>query len=175
MANINLLPTELRPKGQILKASKILKKISLVALLVFIVFGVLVFGSLMFLSSSVKTSQADQNELKARVRALEQTEQGLVLVKDRLKKITKVTSLPNALDETRILGDVASVFEEGIVFKKAHAVADKINIVVVLNSSSDLAKFITSLVNSQKYKTIKIIKLDFSAARGYEVEFSLKE
>ena len=92
MANINLLPTELKPKGQILKASKLLKKVSLVALLVFIVFAVLVFGSLIFLSTSIKSSQSNQEDLKSKVKALEQTEQRLVLVKDRLKKIAKVFS-----------------------------------------------------------------------------------
>ena len=87
---INLLPTDLSPKGPVIKLAKSLKNIAIAGFVVFIISLVSLIVFLLFISTNLSSSTARQEQLKTSIKSLEQTEQRLVMVKDRLKYTKQV-------------------------------------------------------------------------------------
>src|SRR5229473_1748050 len=96
MAKINLLPIELSPSRGSVKVAATIKKITIV------VSGIFLFGALvgvMFIllqRSQVSALSAKEKSLTQSIQSLQDTEQQLFLVKDRISKIKQVYGKPGA-------------------------------------------------------------------------------
>jgi Tfp pilus assembly protein PilN len=173
MISINLLPKEVRPKGYVLKVKKSLKKAIIALFIVFLISASIVMGALIVLSNKTKESSEEHERLKKEIIALEQTEQRLFLVRDRLEKISKVLETGNASDEVIIMEDVVDTLPVGVVFKGAHLKKKSADITVLTNKSSDITEFIQTLIGSQKYRVIRLLSMDFDPEYGYTFSVSL--
>lgn len=173
MASINLLPEEIKPKGYVLKLYRAFKRAAITSFVLFLISAIFVLGALVSLSKRIKTSIAQQERLKGEIKVLEQTEQRLFLVKERLGKIEEVLTAESASEEVEILEDVVNVFPEGVVFNEAHLEKSKADVNVTVKSSSDLSRFLQTIVDSGKYKRIELTSLNFNPDTLYVLEVSL--
>lgn len=173
MAAINLLPQDLRPKRSVIKLASHIKKILLVALAFYIAVLIALVTSYIFLDKRLKNSLTAQKRLETELKALEETEQRLVLVKDRLEKIGRIDALPKTNAKVVVLGEVLPFFDESILFEASRLNAE--NIVVAINTanSSSVGRFIALLLSSGKFSTIEISSFQFTPVTGYDIEFVL--
>jgi Tfp pilus assembly protein PilN len=173
MASINLLLEEIKPKGYVLKLYRALKRAAIASFAVFLILTIFVLGTLITLSKRINTSIAEQERLKGEMRVLEQTEQRLFLVKERLGKIEEVLTTESASEEVEILEDVVNVFPEEVVFNKAKLEKSRADVNVTVNSSSEISRFLQTIVDSGKYKRIELSFLEFDPDTRYTLEVSL--
>lgn len=174
MQNINLIPQEYKPRAPVLKFAKSLQKIAFTALAVFFVVAVAVVGIMFLLSDRVSNTLSAQEELKKEIKALEQTEQRLVLIKDRLEKSETVLALDNASEEVEILREVIGILNDETEIIETDLDRDRAVIVLSTNKSSNITDMLSSVKGHGNYGSIVFESLRFSDESGYEYVLSLQ-
>jgi len=169
--SVNLLPKELKPKKYIVKISKVLTNVSLIALLVFIISAVTITGVYFVVSGRLKTSQEKHQELITQIKALEDTEQKIVLIKDRLEKVGEMKSRPSATERVDILEDVLNISDGIATVYGSTLTDDKASILVAADSSLNLTRFLSGILLTGGFKNIEMLSFDFNRNLGYEMEF----
>ncbi|MBU0572255.1 hypothetical protein KKH23_01125 [Patescibacteria group bacterium] len=175
MPAINLLPTDLSPKSSIAKASQIIKNASIVGLVLVIVSAVGIIAFLVITSFQIRNSNIQQDQLKAGIKSLEQTEQRLVLTKDRLKYASEVLGKETAVGAIEDLDLLFSTLPEEVEIREAQVAAAKTEISIVAKSSSGLTKTLASLLATDYYENIKLTSFAFNINAGYIVSVSLSK
>lgn len=168
---VNLLPKELRPKKYIVKISKVLTNVALIALLVFVISAAVITGVFIVISNRLSSSQEKHEELIIQIKALEETEQKIVLMKDRLEKVNEMKSKPSASEKVDILGDVLKISEGSAVVNAATLSDKKTNVLVIVDGSLSLTKFLSGILISGGFKKIEMLSFVFEKDEGYKIEF----
>lgn len=173
MADINLLPEDVKPKPYLLKLSKTLNKFVVGGFILFSFLVVVSLGSFLILRNRTQASLDRQEDLKAQVNALEQTEQRLFLLKDRLGKIGTVLSVNDAAEEVESLEQALNMSQGVGVFKDAEITKEKAIVTFSTDSSENLTRFLSLLIGSGEFKRIELASFGFSPSEGYELELGL--
>ena len=173
MPAINLLPTDLSPKGSIAKVSLVIKNVSIVGLVLVVTSAVGIIAFLIITSFQIRNSNTSQDQLKANIKSLEQTEQRLVLTKDRLKYAKEILGASTSIGAIEDLDLLFSVLPEEVEIREAQISATKSEMSIVSKSSSGLTKMLVSLLTTDYYKNIKLTSFSFNANSGYVVGVSL--
>jgi hypothetical protein len=169
MSEINLLPQELRPRGSILKLSKNLKNIALLALVTLLLFVTLSLGAYFILDNRTSASTTNQEDLKQQIKALQQTEQRLVLIKDRLGKINSISKEPRANDEVERLNIVSTLFPENTYVEAVELDVKNAAVVISSDTLDNIAAYLASVVSSGEYVQINLAFLEYDPKQGYVV------
>lgn len=175
MPVINLLPTDLSPKSSIAKASQIIKNASIVGLVLVVISAVGIIAFLIINSFQIRNSNTAQDQLKAEIKSLEQTEQRLVLTKDRLKYAEEVLGKETAISAIEDLSLLVSRLpSDEVNLKESQISATKTEMSFIIKSSSALTKVLASLITTNYYEKIKLTAFAFNISSGYtvSVEFS---
>lgn len=166
---LNLLPPEYvvsGAAGQLLKTTRMLGVIFLAAFLIFAL-GLVAF----FIISSVQLRSLTQvgDTLKSQITAEEQSEQQMILLKDRIKNIKTVQGLPDATRNlTNIEPVVDSVGGSGSVTELSID-SQKIDLSALFKTNTDLPAFITKVKESGVFKSVILTSFGFNSASGYLV------
>ena len=168
---INLLPQDLKPKGYAVALAKNLRKLALISLIVFLVGTLTVFSIFIFYTRLLSQSAIQQENLKAEIKALQETEQKLILLKDRIDKFTAVENPQSLNIGVNVLDEVSELFPEGISFKEVTLSQEAIKVAVYSDNLQNLSRFILSLAGSGKFKSIYLVTLSFKPTEGYSAEF----
>lgn len=172
MADINLLPQELKPKGSVVKLAKLLKKLVVGGTVtLFIAVGLLV-ALYFILSRRVSVLKENNTVIVREITALEKTEQRLFLVKDRLSKIDSVGKAANAYDETDLLIDLTDEFPPGITPSAVEITTESVTISVVADGSRSIANFLALLI-AKDYEKIVMNFLSFDPLQGYRIDLEI--
>lgn len=176
MTKINLLPDELLA---ITGTKKIAADMKTVVVGVFSVFLLGVFGAIAYivvLNTQLKNLTLVQEQLKTSTKSLETAEQQIVLVKDRLQKVSQV------LGDTKTEGAVNNFNNNILSFLPPEArvteakVSDETTSVsFVITSSSALTQLFRSMTSSEDYSKVRLESLSFSPSVGYLVTVELFE
>ncbi len=169
MAAINLLPTELLPSAGFLKTARALRGILTAGFGAFVVaaLGLVAFFSVNALT--LRSSTARQAELTNSIKSFEQTEQGLVLVKDRLAKVTEVEGKENADNEIDSLSTLFTQVPTGVSLTEAVVSKDELDTTFVIGNSSVLGQFMASLIATEGFVKIDLLSFSFNPSVGYLV------
>jgi len=168
---VNLLPKELRPKRYIVKISKVLTNVALIALLVFVISAAVITGVFLVVSDRLSSSQEKHEELTIQIKALQETEQKIVLIKDRLEKVNKMKSKASASEKVDILGDVIKISEGSAIVNSATLSDKKADVLVIVDGSLNLTKFLSDIIISGGFKKIEMLSFGFEKDGGYKIEF----
>ena len=166
MAKINLLPSDLGPKASVLKLANLGKKLAVIISLIFLVFGILLIGYIIFLNIELKSSGTKQAGLKNSITSLQKTEQSLYLLKERIGKIKILfTKEP---ESSVFEGTNNTLFNApGVTFTHIVASADKTTVSGNSQSTSGLSTFFASILASATYKSVKLTSFSFNPKLGY--------
>jgi hypothetical protein len=167
MPAINLLPTDLSPKSSVARASQIIKNIGIVSLVVVVISAIGLIGFFVFISFQLRSSNTRQEQLKANIKSLEQTEQRLVLTKDRIKNANKVLAKETAAGALEDLTSLFSNLPEGVQIREAQISAEKTEMSLIATSSFGLGQSLASILATDYYKSIKLSSFAFNANVGY--------
>lgn len=166
---INLLPQEFKPKGYVVKLAKALNKLAIVSVAVLLATVVILLGSFIFLSQRTKSSVSNQENLRGQIQVLQATEQRLVLLKDRLKKVEKVLDLPSGKEEVEIFQEILELMPDGTNLAEAKLLKDSAQIEVAVDNLANTSQFLASVVATQGLKRVTLINFEFKPEKGYTV------
>lgn len=172
MKEINLVLQEKKPSVVAEKTSKALFKIFTVFMTFFVVFALTSFAVLFLLNFKISGLNKDIKTLEAQIVANQSTEQKLVLIKDRIKKIELLRSEDKIANQIKILDENLDLVERpneivGLELAKTGPI-----ISVLTENSSDMTRYLNTLIDTGKYKDIKIVSLSYNPQRGYVVDLS---
>jgi len=175
MPAINLLPTDLSPKSSIARVSQVIKNASIVGLVLVIVSAVGIIAFLTVNSFQIRNSNTQQDQLKAGIRSLEQTEQRLVLTKDRLKYAEEVLGKETSVGAIEDLSSLFFSLPEEVNIREAQISATKTELSLIARNSSALTQVLASLVATDYYEKIKLTSFAFNINSGYIVSVNLSK
>lgn len=174
MREINLLPQEFRPKASFVKLAKTLNKIAIVSIFLLLISTFFLLVTFIFYSQKTKSLLTEKNELTKIIKALEDSEQRVVLVKDRVEKIRKVQEIPSAVEEVEVISGVSASLPQSIVLKNASLSQDKVELSLNGTSLIDMTNFFASLISNQNLKFVKIISFNFNSETGYTTQIQIQ-
>ena len=174
MQAINLLPKDLIPKKSILKLSGTIKRISMIGYSLLLVTVVVGIGVVIMLSRQINLSKSRQEGLIAKITSYEQTEQQLVLIKDRLNKADKVLTTNSALPEIEVFSQLLQLFPGGVSLDQTGITSNGTQINLAVQSSSALVELFASLLSSKLYQSVELNSFSYDSLNGYRISLSLK-
>ena len=168
---INLLPTDLTPKGPIVKLANTLKSVSYIAFSVLVITGIGLVAFFVTNSLSIRSTNTQNEELKSSIESLEETEQGIVLVKDRLNKAKAVLGEKSGREEVQALSDLMPQIVPEATLIEAVVDKDNVETTFVTLSSSILSQLMATVISQDTYKAIELISFSYNPNAGYVVGF----
>lgn len=175
MAAINLLPTDLSPKSSIAKISQAIKSISIAGLSAIVLGAIGIIAFLIISSLQMRNSQSRQEQLKSNIQSLEQTEQRLVLTKDRLKYANSVLGKETATESIDEMALLFSTLPDDVEVRESQITSVKTEISIIAKSSSGLTKTLASLLATEYFENIKLTSFAFNINTGYIVGITLSK
>src|SRR3989344_2426496 len=111
---INLLPGDLAPKASVLKLANALKKLSLLGFALFLVGTLGGVAFFIYLTTEVESLRTSQEQPKKTISSLEQTEQRIILVRDRVQKAEKIITTAPTEKRLQALTALVSKFPKKV-------------------------------------------------------------
>jgi len=171
--NVNLLPPELSVSKSLNDLIKTLRALGVIAIAAFLVFGVGVGVFFAISTVTLGSINANVGRLKSQVSSQEKSEQQIVLLKDRITKITSVLTIPNSLLNLTAIGSFLSKFSGSVSIDQMQIDPAAIVLLVNLKTNSDLSTFLGLLENSAIFKSVNLTSFSFSPSSGYSLEVSV--
>lgn len=150
---INFIPSEMAVPAKSVKLAKVLNKMSIVGVILLILTTVLAIFFFVLFSIELKKVDSSIIALKNEVSSLEKTEQKLILVKDKLGKISYVQSLDSAENEI-------------IEFQKLNDIVNSASDSSLTEINIDLNKTEVSLTSANSDSLSSVLGL-FSTIKDY--------
>lgn len=166
MATINLLPQAATLKGRDKTLVQGLSKFLYVGFIILIAGGLALAGYFVFTVVRVRSSLLNEENLKAQVTTLSQTEQSYFLIKDRIAKIKSVLAKDSAGTQITILRALPVFVGENRVLE-IQISGQKVTLALVFPSSASFGDFYKGLIESKVYKTVILKSFSFSPSVGY--------
>lgn len=157
---INLLPSEFKPNSSVIILSKKLNNVALISLVIFLTLGIASLASVFLLRYRANSAQQTVEELSAQVSVMEQSEQRLILIKDRLTKISSIKSTANLHDTVLTFKYLYDNLPPGLQIVSTAIESKQIETNIEFDNSSDLARFLAQTVSDKRYNLIKIDSLE---------------
>lgn len=170
---INLLPTELAPGRPLARLAKALKNIAVAGIIVFLISVAGLIAFFIFLSTQLNSAIARQEQLKTEIKSLEQTEQRLVLVRDRLKHTREILASGNATENLEHLEGIFLGLPESVQVSEMQVFEDKVELAISASSSFGISQILAGLLGGQVYERVVLVSLSFNPTIGYLVNLEL--
>ncbi len=164
---INLLPTNLVAQGPVIKITNTLKQIVTIGFSVFILAVIMVAAYYLINFFTIKNSLTKQESLKNNIKALEQTEQKVFLIKDRLDKIKIASGVESADKNLEKLEGFLSLISQNVIISEAQISSKNTEVSIIAKSSDALTSFMGSLMATEVFKTIDLTSFGFNPVNGY--------
>lgn len=164
--NLNLLPQDFQISKSAGNAIKTMKALGVILIVVFIVFCIGLGAFFVYSKISLNKLQSNVDELKLQVKAQEKSEQQLILLKDRLGKISSVRSSAGALSNINSMDTVLANVSEASSVDEASINPNKMNLTLSIRSNDDLSTFIGNLKNSTAFTSVSLTSFGYSS-KGY--------
>lgn len=173
MAQINLLPTDSAPRPTVIRTSGVVRKILTVGFIIFIVAATVLAALYFFYSRDIKASSARTSELKTNIKALEVTEQRLLLVKDRLEKAKLVLGMDTTMDELEAADTLLSSLPPETTLSSAEFKVNETVMTLGSPNTGVLTRVIGAITSGGIYKNVDMTSFGFTPETGFTTEFTL--
>ena len=173
MSQINLLPTDMAPRPSVVKASTVVKKLTTIGVILFIVCLGASIGLFLLFSSQLKDSTQRKAEIEQSVKALQATEQRLVLIKDRLSLIKDVLARQTATDELEAITNLINNLPEEVSVSEAKLQKDLTVASFKAEDSLALTRMMSTIFSLGTYGQVDLKTIRFLPITGFTAEFEL--
>ena len=175
MASINLLPSQLVLKGRDKVLVEGLKKFVFIGFIILIATSLIIAAYLIYLSLRIRSSVGSEEVLKSEVSSLQQTEQGLFLIKDRITRIKSIYAKESVDGQIAKLTGFIQGASADFRISEIQISAQRVNLSVIFPSSGEFGLFYKSLINANLYPNVTLKALSFNPSLGYIVSFELSQ
>lgn len=171
--HLNLLPENLQISKGVSSFLKTAKALSVILIVLFSV-SCLVSGALLIVNKiNLDNTQKTVEQLKTQVKAQEVSEMQLVLLRDRLAKITTIKNYPTANKNIASVDSLFSNLSPNTILNQANISSNKIDISLVIRSNEDLSLFLKNIKDSTLFKTANVSSLGYNPIIGYTLALTL--
>ena len=174
MAAINLLPTDISPKGPVAKISNLIKNLAVISFVLFLLTALGMLAVFVLNSVQIRSLNESSEALKTSIESLETTEQGLVLVRDRLTKVKLVLADESGGDEAEGLGTVTSGLPASVALTEAVISKDVLDTTFVATDSQGLTALMARIISQEAFAKVDLVSFSFNPNAGYIPSFSMK-
>ncbi len=167
---LNLLPPELAVSKNLSKLLKIIKALGVIGMAAFVVFAIGVGA--FFVLGTIKLNNLNSSvaSLKKEVTAQQASEQQIVLVKDRLTKISKILNSPDSLPNLVVIEPFLGTLSQSTSINQLTIGSDSIGLSLGIKTNSDLTSFLGALQSSDVFKKVEMTSFSLSPSSGYAIE-----
>ena len=167
---LNLLPEEHEVSSNLSSFLKTVKALGVIGIAAFLIFGVGL--GVFFILSTISLNSVNANiaKLTSRVEAQQKSEQQIVLVKDRIKKVASIQDLPNSLPNLKAidpylinLSGTGSIGQLTVDPKGA-------DLTPSLKTYADLTTFLENVQSSGAFGSVSLESFSLSPKTGYSIE-----
>jgi len=173
MAGINLLPTDLAPRASVVKASGVIRKLTTLGVILLLLSLGVSIGLFLIFSNQLKEVTARKEQLEANIKALQATEQRLVLIKDRLALAQEVFARPSGSDEVAAVKSLISAFSEEVSVKQFEIKSEVTTVSFETQNSLALTQMMATVASSGNYKQVNLTSISFTPLLGFSTDFEL--
>ncbi|KKU09038.1 MAG: hypothetical protein UX13_C0051G0008 [Candidatus Woesebacteria bacterium GW2011_GWB1_45_5] len=170
---LNLLPPEYSVSKGLNRLLKATRMLGVIGLGIFLVF-VLGMGAFFIFSSLTLRELSSENEaLKTQITARSTSEQQLVLIKDRIKKVRTVRGISSSLPNLNNFETLSTSLGAGIDLTEVAVDSQKIDLSVRMDSNSELTSFVGTLTGlatqagTKIFKSVVLTSFGFNPVGGY--------
>lgn len=171
--NLNLLPQDLKVSKGIGRVIKITKSLNVILTVLFLISVIVVISLFVIGRLRLKSVLAEVEQLKVQVKALETSEQQLVLIKDRIAKISYARSYSNAKDNILNTSSLFSNLSNQVAVNSMNITPVKTDVSLTILSNDELTTFMNNLKNIDKFKSIDVYSFEYNKNIGYQVKVNL--
>jgi len=171
---LNLLPPELAIDKNLSSALKLTRSLGIIFLAVFILFIIGISAFFIYDSITLNGLTADVSSLTSQISAQNTSEQQIVLLKDRIKKINTIQSIPTSLPNLVVIDPFISNLSGNSQVNELNINPQKIDLTIGFKSNNDLTNFLNSLSSSKDLKTVTITSFGLTPASGYSVGINIQ-
>lgn len=172
--NLNLLPQNLQVSKGLSASLKAIKSLGVILTVAFVIFALGMLGFFIYSKITLDSINSNINMLTSQVKAQEASEQQLILLKDRLGKIAKVKSQPNALSKVLGMGSLFENMSTNVKLSQVDIAPVRMTLSLNLYSNDDLTKFLQNVKNSTFFNQVEISSMNFSAL-GYTMDLTFTQ
>jgi len=172
--NLNLLPENLQVSKGLDKTLKTIKALGVISVVAFAVFCLVVIALFIITNMTLTSTQASVNQLKTQVKAMETSEQQLILLKDRLAKITAIKVTPNASKNIVNVNSLFTNVSPVSVMSLASINPSKVDLSFLIRSNEDLSVFMQDIKGTTLFNSVGLTSMTYSPAGGFSVDVSLE-
>lgn len=169
--DLNLLPEDFKLNKNLAGFLKTAKALGVILTVIFIFFCSGMAAFFIYSRVSLGNIQTETEKLKNQVKALEASEQQLILLKDRISKITSARLTPNAYKN---VDGVSSLLENTSVISMsgANITPTKANLSLDIYSNDDLSEFLQNVRSSTFLKSADLSSFSYSV-NGYSLNLDV--
>ncbi len=164
---LNLIPQELLISKSLNGILKTLRALNVILSVAFLIFAVGVGAFFIISKYSLTSVEKTLDQLKTQVLAQQSSEQRLILLKDRLAKISMVHKLPSVLDSITKVNSVIADLSGASLISEMDIGSNKIDLSMTIESNDDLTRLMTNIKNTKLFKTIVLSSFGYSPLSGY--------
>lgn len=175
MGRINLLPDSFKIKPSTVKTSELLKKIYIVLFVLIFISVATSIGLFYMYNSKIKDAETRKQSVITQIKALEETEQRLILVKDRLEKVEQISKASSAEKELKGFDFLVNDIDLYVVIERVVAENNSLTLNIKSNSTVETFDFLDSVEDSGEFSSIAIKSMRFNSGTGFETDMSLKK
>ena len=170
---LNLLPENFKLTGPIARVVKFMRPLNVILLALFLVTVIGMGGFFIFSSISLRNLAAANDSLKQQIQTQSTAQQQIVLLKDRLKLINMVQSLPDSLKNLTGVGPLLSTITGTSLVSELGVDTQKTTVSLVFKSNSDLTTFVKGLENIKTFAAVTLSAFSYNPSTGYLVSLNL--
>lgn len=170
--NLNLLPQDLQIDKNTVGFLKTIKALNVILMASFIFFCLGVGGFLIYNKIALTNAQTNVEQLTSQVKALEKSEQQLILLKDRLGKIASVKLVPNASKNITGINSLLANTTNALNLSEANISSSKTNLDLDIYSNEDLSTFLQNVKNSNIFKSVNLTSFSYNL-NGYSLNMDV--
>lgn len=171
--NLNLLPVDLQIGKGFSKVIKTIKSLNVILLVFFLVFAVGGGGYIIWRRVVFNSTNKNVNDLKLQLKNLELSEMQFVLLKDRVSKIYKIKSFPNAGLSLNNFNSISAGLSDNTIFDSLSISSSKTDLSVRVVNNIDLTDLLKNISSYNKYKFVDLYSFDFNPGVGYTLKLNL--
>lgn len=171
MPQINLIPSDLVPKKSVIKLSRTLVKLTYGSVAVFLVLVITVLSIFVINTFKIDDLKSEVETLSNSVKEYENTEQQIVLAKDRMSKMKEIWKTATVNKHIFALENILPNVVDQIELSELNITPSKSEITLQSRSSLAMSNFMASLISSQLYNNIVLKNLSFNPNFGYRITF----
>lgn len=171
--NLNLLPDNLQVGKSVGAAVKTIKAVNVILIVILIISTLGLVGYFVFQKITYNNLQTNVAQLKSQIKAQEQSETKLILLKDRLNKISSVESNANATKNMNNLASLLNGTSQTFEVSSANISSSKIALSLKIYSNDDLTSFINNIKTSNLFGSANLSTFNYGSS-GYSLDMTLE-